>query len=105
MLSEYNVPPFFPAISHAKRPRHYQGFPEDSAFWLAHNLIDRIKQVMNTPCNTSSAPEFKFELPEEATKQNLAVLAKYDFGLRWALNAQQDSPLGPGKELKPLDIL
>ena len=39
MLSEYNVPPFFPAISHAKRPRHYQGFPEDSAFWLAHNLI------------------------------------------------------------------
>ena len=69
------------------------------------NLIDRIKQVMNTPCNTSSAPEFKFELPEEATKQNLAVLAKYDFGLRWALNAQQDSPLGPGKELKPLDIL
>jgi hypothetical protein len=28
-----------------------------------------------------SAPDFKFELSEEATKQNLAVLEKYDFDL------------------------
>ncbi len=38
-------------------------------------------------------------------KHNLAVLEKYDYDLGQALNAQQDSPLGPGKEFKPPNIL
>jgi hypothetical protein len=42
---------------------------------------------------------------EEATKHNLAVLEKYDYDLGQALNAQQDSLLGPGKEFKPPDVL
>ncbi len=68
-------------------------------------LIARIKQVMGTPCNMPSAPEFRFKLSEKATNHNLAVLEKYDYDLGRALNAQQDSPLGPGKEFKPPNIL
>jgi hypothetical protein len=68
-------------------------------------LIARIKQVMGTPCSMASAPEFKFKLSEEAMKHNLAVLKKYNYELGQALNAQRDSPLGPGKEFKPPDIL
>jgi hypothetical protein len=52
-----------------------------------------------------SAPKFKFELREEAIKHNLAVLEKYDCSSEQALNAQRDSPLGPGKEFGPPDIL
>jgi hypothetical protein len=35
----------------------------------------------------------------------LAVLEKYDYDLGRALNAQRDSPLGPGEEFKPPDVL
>ena len=80
-------------------------FPATMHFDWPDDLIDCIKQVMGTPCSTPSAPEFKFELLEEATKQNLAVLEKYDYNLGRALEAQQDSPLCPGKEFKPPDVL
>ncbi len=69
-----------------------------------NNMISCIKQVLDTPCNTPSAPEFRFELSEEA-KQNLEVLRKYDYDLGRTLGAQKDSPLGPGKEFKPPDVL
>ncbi len=69
-------------------------------------MISCIKQVLGTlPCNTPSAPEFRFKLSEEAAKQNLEVLRKYDYDLGWALEAQKASPFGPGKEFKPPDIL
>ena len=84
------------AITNFLTTKHFE-WPDD--------LLDRIKQVMGTPCCTPSAPEFKFKLLEEATKQNLAVLEKYDYNLGRALEAQQDSPLGPGKEFKPPDVL
>jgi hypothetical protein len=51
---------------------------------------------MGTPCSTPSAPEFKFEISEEAMQHNLATLEKYEFDLGKALDAQHDSPLGPG---------
>jgi hypothetical protein len=52
-----------------------------------------------------SAPEFIFELSDEATKHNLAMFKKYNFSLEDILNAQQDSPVGPGKEFRPPNIL
>ena len=50
--------------------------------------------------------EFKFEISEEAMqhKHNLATLEKYEFDLGKALNAQHDSPLGPGMEFRPPDV-
>ena len=45
-----------------------------------------------------SAPEFIFDLLDEATKHNLAVFEKYEFSLEHILDAQRDSHLGPGKE-------
>jgi hypothetical protein len=38
-------------------------------------------------------------------KQNLAVLENYYFDFGRALEAQQDSPLGPGKKFKTPDVL
>jgi hypothetical protein len=54
----------------------------------------------------SFTPEFKFEISEEAMqhKHNLATLEKYEFNLGKALNAQHDSPLGPGMEFRPPDV-
>ncbi len=70
-----------------------------------NNMISHIKQVLCTPCNMPSAPEFRFKLLEEAVKHNLEVLRKYNYDLGQALEAQKDSPLGPGKDFKPLDVL
>jgi hypothetical protein len=60
---------------------------------------------MQTPCNTLPAPEFNFKLSGEAAKHNKAILSKYNFNLGQALKASKDSPLGPGKEFKPTDVL
>jgi hypothetical protein len=68
-------------------------------------MITCIKQVLGTPCNTPSAPEFRFKLSDEAAKHNLEVLRKYGYNLGQALEAQKDSPLGPGTEFKPPDAL
>ena len=70
------------------------------------DLIDCIKKVMGTPCSTPpSAPEFKFEISEQAMQHNLAVLEKYEFNLGKALDARHDSPLGQGMEFCPPDVL
>jgi hypothetical protein len=62
-------------------------------------MIAHIKQVLGTPCNTPSAPEFRINLSEEAAKQNLEVLRKYNYDLGRALEAQKDSPLGRSEEV------
>ena len=53
---------------------------------------------MSTPCITPSPPEFNFELTEDGAAHNLEVLRRYDFDLGKALKAQENSPLGKGKE-------
>jgi hypothetical protein len=45
------------------------------------NLISLIKNVLGTPCNMPLAPEFSFELSNEAAMHNLTVLRKYQFNL------------------------
>jgi hypothetical protein len=105
MLGEYTDLPFLSPDPKQNVCNAIDNFPATQHFNWPDESIARIKQVMGTPCNTPSAPEFKFELSEEATKHNLAVLEKYDYNLGQALNAQQDSPLGPGKEFKPPNVL
>ncbi len=78
MLGEYTDLPFL-----SLDPKHnirdaINTFPMTQYFDWPNKLIAHIKQVMGTPCNTPSAPEFKFELSEEVTKHNLAVLEKYN---------------------------
>jgi hypothetical protein len=74
MLSEYADLPFLsPDPEHNVR-NAIDTFPRTQHFDWPDKLIARIKQVMSTPCNTPPALEFKFELLEEATKHNLAVL-------------------------------
>jgi hypothetical protein len=70
-----------------------------------NELIDKIKRVIATPCETPSPPEFSFKFTEEGKAHNLNILRKYDFDLGKALNAQQSSSLGYVKEFKPSAVL
>ena len=106
MLGEFNNLP----VSIPADPEHrdnVSGIPTKSEkrFDWPNDLIDRIKQVMGTPCSTPSAPEFKFEISEEAMQHNLATLEKYEFDLGKALDAQHNSPLGPGMEFRPSSVI
>jgi hypothetical protein len=78
---------------------------EVSTFDWPNDLIGQIQEVMQTPCNTPTAPEFNFKLRGEAAKHNEAILSKYIFNLRQALEANKDSLLGPRKEFKLTDVL
>ena len=105
MLGEINNLP----ISIPADPEHrdVSGIPTktEKRFDWPNDLIDRIKQVMGMPCSTPSAPEFKFEISEEAMQQYLAALEKYEFNVGKAFDAQHDSPLGSGMEFCPPDVL
>ena len=79
--------------------------PPFSTFDWPNDLIEQIQEVMQTPCNMPTAPEFNFELNDEAAKHNEAILSKYNFNLGQALKANKDSLLGPGQEFKPTDVL
>jgi len=59
---------------------------------------------MSTKCPTPSDPEFSFEFTDEGAAHNLEVLKKYDLDLGKALKAQENSPLGNGKEFRPTSV-
>jgi hypothetical protein len=69
------------------------------------NLFNKIKTVLSMPCATSTSPEFSFEFTDDGAAYNLEILRKYNLDLGKALKAQQDSPLGNGKEFKPPSVL
>ena len=99
MLGEFNNLP----VSIPADPEHrdnFSGIPTktEKHFDWPNDLIDRIKQVMGTPCSIPS-------ISEEAMQHNLATLEKYEFDLGKALDAQHDSPLGPGMEFRPPYVL
>ncbi len=79
--------------------------PQLSLFDWPNDLIPRIRAVMSTPCITPSPPEFNFELAEDGAAHNLEVLRRYDFDLGKALKAQENSPLGNGKEFRLTKVL
>jgi hypothetical protein len=62
----------------------------EKCFDWPNDLIDCINKIMGMPRSTPSAPEFKFEISEEAMQLNLAALEKYDFDLGKTLDAQHD---------------
>jgi len=71
MLGEFNNLP----VSTPADPEHRDNVSaipnktEERYDW-PNDLIDRIKQVMGTPCSTPSAPEFKFEISTDAMQHN-----------------------------------
>jgi hypothetical protein len=106
MLGEFNnLPVSIPADPEHRDDVSGISTKTEKRFDWPNDLIDRIKQVMGTPCSTPSAPEFKFEISEEAMQHILATLEKYEFNLGKALNTHHDSPLGPGMEFCPPDVL
>jgi hypothetical protein len=57
------------------------------------------------PCTTPTPPEFSFNFTAEGAAHNLEVLRQYNFNPRKVLKAQQDSPLGYGKEFMPPSVI
>ena len=55
---------------------------------------------MSHALHTPSPPEFSFEFTNERAAHNLELLKRYEFNLGKALQAQKDSPLSYGKELR-----
>ncbi len=78
--------------------------PQPLFYWPS-NLFNKIKAVLSMPCTIPTPPEFSFKFTDDGAAYNLEVLRKYDLDLRKALKAQQDSPLGNGKEFKPPSVL
>ncbi len=74
-------------------------------FGWPSNLFNKIKLVLSRPCATPTPPEFSFKFTDDGAAYNLEVLRKYNLNLGKALKAQQDSPLGNGKEFKPPSVL
>jgi hypothetical protein len=64
------------------------------------NLIEQIIKVIGKHCNTPTPPKFSLEQIRAAAMHNISILSKYKFNLRRALEANKDSPFGPGKEFK-----
>ena len=80
MLGECdNLPFLFPSDPEHRDVTDDPETIKQRRFDWPNDLIARIKQVMGSSCDTPSPPEFKFEMTEEATKHNLAVLEKYEF--------------------------
>jgi hypothetical protein len=69
------------------------------------NLIERMTKVIGKPCNMPTPPKFSFKLTGAAAMHIINILRKYKFDVGRALEANKDSPLGPGKEFKPPDKL
>ena len=89
MLGECdNLPFLFPSDPEHRDVTDDPETIKQRRFDWPNDLIARIKQVMGSSCDTPSPPEFKFEMTEEATKHNLAVLEKYEFSLEKALDEQ-----------------
>ena len=88
MLGECNDLPFLFRSDPELRDVSDNPAPRTTQFDWPNDLLNRIKEVMASSCNTPSAPEFIFELSDEATKHNLAMFEKYDFSLEDILNAQ-----------------
>ncbi len=103
MLDEYINLPFYSPEPKQRVHNTVQEFLNHNDW--PNNLISLIKNVLSTPCDMPLAPDFSFELSNKAAMHNLTVLRKYQFNLGIALEANKDSPLGPGKEFKPPNVL
>ena len=64
-----------------------------------------ITRIATAPCPTPAHSEFRFELTQAAANHNSAVLAKYDFDLGKAIEANPHSIVSPGSELRPIHHL
>ncbi len=89
ILGEYTDLPFYSSDPGQNIRDAINKIPTQHFDW-PNNMISCIKQVLGTPCNMLSAPEFRFKLLEEAAKQNLEVLRKDNYDLGRALEAQKD---------------
>jgi hypothetical protein len=101
LLGEYSdLPHLFPTTV-----RDFHNNLQQPSLNLPVNLIAITKDIINKLCNMPTPPEFSFELNSEAALQNLAILSDYEFDLHKALDANKNSPLGPGSEFRAPDKL
>lgn len=68
-------------------------------------FMDTIKWINSCTPPTPSKSEFNFELSQATAKHNSSILRKYNFNLSTAIEANPNSILSPGSELRPLSQL
>ena len=78
----------------APNPRYW---PED--------ILDRIREVISTPCEEPKQPKFCFELTAEAAEKNFCVLKSYNLDLEAALADHRSTLLGYCSEFRPVSQL
>ena len=70
-----------------------------------NQFIAIVTKIASSQCPTPAHSEFRFELSQAAAKHNSAVLAKYDYDLGKAIEANPNSIVSPGSELRPVSQL
>ena len=76
----------------------------EKLFW-PKKIVQLAKDIIRLPSNKPAKSEFIFLMGQESAQKNMCVLKKYDYDLKAALVAQQDSPLTHGSEFKLVNIL
>ncbi|KAL9183869.1 hypothetical protein ACHAXT_004725 [Thalassiosira profunda] len=78
--------------------------PDAETYWPV-DLVSAIEEVIRTDSRRPEAPDFSFELSEQAAQKNFCVLSKHGMDLGRAIEAQKHSPLGPGSEFREVAVL
>ncbi len=69
------------------------------------NLTEVIARVLASPSERLRAPDFAFELTQEAAQKNFILLSKYNFNIKEALQSQRGTPLEYGSEFRKVEVL
>lgn len=69
------------------------------------DIIQIIKSICANNLPAPNAPEFTFELTQEAAMRNLCILHRYDYNIETALKANSNTPLSYGSEFRPIPVL
>ena len=74
-------------------------------WWPPNITKEIIRTILNEPCPKPSSPLFSFKLTEEAANKNFCIMRKFNWCLKSAIEAQQDSPVGYGSEFRSVTVL
>mmetsp|Transcript_13224 Transcript_13224/g.28024 ORF Transcript_13224/g.28024 Transcript_13224/m.28024 type:complete len:842 (+) Transcript_13224:3970-6495(+) len=67
--------------------------------------MEVVEKVINSPVEKLKAPDFAFELSQEAAQKNYLILSKHNFNLDEALKSQKGTPLEYGSEFRRVEVL
>jgi hypothetical protein len=91
--------------SAATRDINKKRFAEDIWPPNSKKLAEAIKRALEWTPEPRTKPAFSFEMTDEAAEKNFELLKEHDFDLNKLLLRDPRSPLRPGSEFKPIQVL